>query len=109
MNHQQILNNKQFLKDAVNHLKTHAVETSPSVFEYADPADWEAEVILRNIISKIAANKRNVSGPELIEWLRGECDFRKVPTTDSAMIIILRELPDIEVWVNTIRHQRGKE
>ena len=46
------------------------------------------------------------SGPELIEWLARECNFRKVPPSDSAMIILLRELPDIDVWVNSIRHQR---
>lgn len=37
------------------------------------------------------------SGPELIEWLARECNFRKVPPSDSAMIILLRELPDIDV------------
>jgi hypothetical protein len=46
-----------------------------------------------------------VSGPELIEWLCAECNFRKVTPTDSAMIILLRELPDIEVWVRSIRHR----
>lgn len=45
-----------------------------------------------------------MSGPELIEWLVGECGYRKVPPTDSAMIILLRELVDIEAAVKTIRH-----
>jgi hypothetical protein len=47
-----------------------------------------------------------VSGPELIEWLERECNFRKIPPTDTAMIILLRELLDIEVWVNSLRHRR---
>lgn len=47
-----------------------------------------------------------MSGPELIEWLARECDFRRIPPTDSMMIILLRELPDIDVWVSSIRHQR---
>lgn len=46
-----------------------------------------------------------MSGPELIEWLLAECKFRNVPCYDSAMIIILRELPDIESAVRTIRHR----
>ena len=45
-----------------------------------------------------------MSGRELIEWLCRECEFRKVPPTDSAMILVLREMPDIEVWVRSIRH-----
>ena len=47
-----------------------------------------------------------MSGNELIAWLAGECNFRKIPPTDNAMIIILRELPDIAVWVNTLRKQQ---
>jgi hypothetical protein len=46
-----------------------------------------------------------MSGPELIAWLLHECKFKKIPPTDSAMILVLRELPDIEAWVRTIRHR----
>ena len=49
-----------------------------------------------------------MSGPELIEWLARECDFRKIPPTDSAMVILLRELADIDVWMKSIRHQRAQ-
>jgi hypothetical protein len=48
-----------------------------------------------------------MTGTELIEWLARECIFRNLPPSDAAMIILLRELPDIEVWVSTIRHRRG--
>lgn len=47
-----------------------------------------------------------MSGQELIDWLLGECRFRKVPPYDSAMIIILRELVDIEAAVKTIKHSK---
>ena len=46
-----------------------------------------------------------MTGTELIEWLSGECSFRKVPASDSAMILLLRELPDVESAVKTIRHK----
>lgn len=45
-----------------------------------------------------------MSGQDLIDWLLEECRFRKIPPYDSAMIIILRELHDIEAAVKTIRH-----
>ena len=48
-----------------------------------------------------------MSGEQLIEWLVGECKFRKIPPSDSAMIVLLRELVDIEAAVKTIRHERG--
>ena len=50
-----------------------------------------------------------MSGEELITWLAGECAFRKgMPPTDSAMILILRELYDIDAAVKTIRHTSGR-
>jgi hypothetical protein len=45
-----------------------------------------------------------MSGQELIVWLLGECNFRKLPPTDSALILVLRELHDINAAVRTIRH-----
>lgn len=50
-----------------------------------------------------------MSGEELITWLAEECAFRKgMPPTDSAMILILRELYDIDAAVKTIRHTSGR-
>lgn len=49
-----------------------------------------------------------MTGQELIDWLLGECRFRKVPPYDSAMIIILRELVDVESAVKTIKHDTEK-
>lgn len=45
-----------------------------------------------------------MSGNELIIWLVGECAFRNLPPTDSAMILVLRELHDVEAAVRTLRH-----
>ena len=49
-----------------------------------------------------------MSGQELIDWLLGECRFRKIPPYDSAMIIILRELHDVESTVKTLKHAAAK-
>lgn len=46
-----------------------------------------------------------MTGQELIDWLLGECRYRKVPPTDSAMILLLREQVDIESAVKYIRHE----
>jgi hypothetical protein len=54
---------------------------------------------------RVLAEGESMSGPELIAWLLHECKFKKIPPTDSAMILVLRELPDIEASVRTIRHR----
>jgi hypothetical protein len=50
-----------------------------------------------------------MSGTELIQWLAHECRFHKLPPTDSAMIIILREMIDIDACVKTIRHNEAAQ
>jgi len=45
-----------------------------------------------------------MSGKELIDWLSGECRMRKIPPTDSAMILVLREQWDIEASMRTLKH-----
>ena len=47
-----------------------------------------------------------MSGQELIDWLVKECEFRRIPPTDSAMVLLLRELPDIETWTSTLKRSR---
>lgn len=55
------------------------------------------------------AEQESVSGPELIRWLVAECQFRKLPPTDSAMILVLREVLDIQAFMRTLPHRVEQE
>lgn len=54
----------------------------------------------------MSGDRTTRSGQELIDWLAKECAFRKLPPTDSAMILVLRELVDIDAAMRTIKHHQ---
>lgn len=50
-----------------------------------------------------------MSGPELIAWLKDECQAKKIPPTDSALILILRDVWDIDAFVKTLKHVKERK